>query len=182
MWGFKSAFSIPLTSPVSVLICTHSILVLSLPVVCRNPPAHRRQRFWKISASTTLHSTSKSNHTRICTTKSDSAKVSVADTLRDLNLEELPEFYCQVKHTRSHAKTKNYKTKNTHTTHLTADILRRIQPCPFVQPWDCYVITTNSTIYVYVSLLFKFVTFLQFARQRECWVPRIYSFSVYWFV
>lgn len=64
------------------------------------------------------------------------------------------------------------KKKETHKTNLTADILRRIQPCPFVQPRDCYVITTNSTIYVYVSLLFKFVTFcsLQDRENAECLV------------
>jgi len=59
------------------------------------------------------------------------------------------------------------------TREVTADKLRRIQPCPFVQPWDCYVITTNSTIYVYVSLLFKFVTFcsLQDRENAECFHP-----------
>ena len=50
--------------------------------------------------------------------------------------------------------------------------IERIQACPFVQLWDCYVITTNSTIYVYVSLLFQFVTFcsLQDRENAECLV------------
>lgn len=51
---------------------------------------------------------------------------------------------------------------------MSTELLRRTQPRPFVQPRDCYVITTDSTIYVYVSLLFQFLTFSRDRENAEC--------------